>query len=74
MVGGCISPKAGEDAALECDETYDNLYAQHGGWCADAFLQMMVCISQLECQALSDKQYVYANCESEILTKNQACQ
>lgn len=74
MVGGCISPNAGEDAALECDQTYDNLYNQHGGWCGDAFLQMMVCISQLDCQALSDKQYVFDNCGSEIQAKNQACQ
>jgi hypothetical protein len=74
MVGGCISPNAGEDAAAECDQTYDNLYAQHGGWCGDAFLQMMVCISQLDCQALSDKQYVFDNCGAEIQIKNQACQ
>jgi hypothetical protein len=74
MVGGCISPNAGEDAAAECDQTYDNLYAQHGAWCGDAFLQMMVCISGLECQALSDKQYVYDNCGPEIQAKNQACQ
>jgi hypothetical protein len=74
MVGGCISPNAGEDATLECEQTYDNLYAQHGGWCGDAFLQMMVCISKLDCQALSDKQYVFDNCEPEIVAKNQACQ
>jgi hypothetical protein len=74
LVGGCISPNAGEDAAAECDQTYDNHYAQHGAWCADSFMQMMVCISQLECQALSDKQYVYDNCGPEIQTKNQACQ
>jgi hypothetical protein len=74
MVGECVSPGAGEDAKIECDQTYENLYAMHGGWCGDAFLQMMVCISQLECQALSDKQYVYDNCGLEIQTKNQACQ
>jgi hypothetical protein len=74
MVGGCISPGAGQDAEIECDQTYDSLYNQHGGGCGDAFLQMMVCISKLDCEALSNKQYVYDNCEPEIVAKNQACQ
>jgi hypothetical protein len=74
MVGGCISPAAGEDAKIECDQTYANLYAMHGGWCGDAFMQMMVCISSLDCLALSDKQYVFDNCGPEIQAKNQACQ
>jgi hypothetical protein len=74
MVGGCISPGAGEDAEAECDETYANLYYAHGDYCGDAFLQMMVCISQLECQALSDKEYVFQNCGPEIQAKNIACQ
>jgi hypothetical protein len=74
MVGECVSPAAGEDAAIDCDQTYDNLYNMHGGGCGDAFLQMMVCISKLDCQALSDKQYVFDNCGPEIQAKNQACQ
>lgn len=74
LVTECVSPTSGQKAEDECDQLYDELYFAHGSGCGDAFLEMMVCISQLECLALSDKDYVWAHCGDEIHAKNFACQ
>ena len=74
MISECINPIVGESEVYKCIDTYEGLYGAYGGACGEAFLSMMACISFLDCQALSDKADVYANCGPQIQNKNYYCQ
>jgi hypothetical protein len=73
LVAECVSESAGAAAEAECDAQYEQLYAAYYGGCGDAFHELYICISKLDCAALEDPALIEAGCGPELAAKEAQC-
>jgi hypothetical protein len=73
LVAECVDAAAGEAAEAQCDATYEQLYEAYYGTCGDAYEELYVCISKLDCAALEDPALIEAGCGPELAAKEQEC-
>ncbi|HVH99009.1 MAG TPA: hypothetical protein VM869_09875 [Enhygromyxa sp.] len=73
LVAECVSADAGATAEATCDQTYEELYSTYYSNCGEAFHELYICISKLDCAALEDPALIEAGCGPELAAKEQEC-
>ncbi len=73
LVAECVNEPAGALAEAECDATYEQLYEAYYGNCGDAYHELYICISKLDCAALEDPALIEAGCGPELAAKEEEC-